>query len=137
LQVTLAALTAIPFGYGLAGMLVGPRALPGNRIHVDASFDSEYRFVHAFWFSVAPVIWSGLPRIEEQPVALRAAMGAVVVGGFARLRSWRQTGRPRTIFIAGIVLELVVVPGLWVWLQRVGRAATAGERGSRAEGVPA
>jgi hypothetical protein len=71
------------------------------------------------------VIWSGLPRIEEQPVALRAAMGTVVVGGFARLRSWRQTGRPRPIFIAGIVLELIIVPGLWVWLQRVARAAGA------------
>jgi hypothetical protein len=124
---TLAALSAIPFGYGLAGMLLGPRALPGNEVQVDASFDSEYRFVHAFWFAVAPVIWSGLPRIEEQPVALRAAMGTVVVGGFARLRSWRKTGRPRPIFIAGIVLELIIVPGLWVWVQRVARAAAAGK----------
>jgi hypothetical protein len=104
-------------------MLMGPRNLPGNQLEVDASFDSEYRFVHAFWFAAAPAMWSSLPRIEGDPPALRAVMGTVVVGGFARLLSWRQTGRPRPIFVAGIALELVVVPGLWMWKRRVVAAA--------------
>jgi hypothetical protein len=123
LQASLATLALIPFGYGSAGMLIGPRNIPGNHIQVDASFESEYRFVHAFWFAAAPVIWSALPRIEEDPLALQAVMGAVVLGGFARLLSWRQNGRPRPVFVAGVVLELVVIPGLWVWKGRVVRAA--------------
>jgi hypothetical protein len=125
LQRTLATLAVIPFGFGSAGMLIGPRNIPGNHIQVDASFESEYRFVHAFWFAAGPVIWSTLPRIEEDPVALQAVMGTVVLGGLARLLSWRQNGRPRPVFVAGVVLELVVIPGLWVWKSRVVRAARA------------
>jgi hypothetical protein len=125
LQATLATLALIPFGYGLAGMLVGPRNLPGNHIEVDASFDSEYRFVHAFWFATAPVIWSNLPRVEEDPVGLSAALGTVMLGGLARLMSWHQSGRPRPIFVGGIGLELLVVPGLWIWKGRVVRATAA------------
>lgn len=123
LQATLGVLALIPFRYGLAGMLEGPRNIPGNHISVDASFDSEYRFVHAFWFAAAPVIWSTIPSVEQDPAALQAVMGTVVVGGLARLLSWRQSGRPRPVFICGIVLELVVVPGLWVWKSCVVRAA--------------
>ncbi len=125
LQVTLATLALIPFGYGLAGMLVGPRSVPGNRIEVDASFDSEYRFVHAFWFATAPVIWSTLPRIEQDPAALNAALATVVLGGLARVLSWREVGRPRPVFVGGIGLELVIIPGLWAWKRRVVRAADA------------
>ena len=123
LQATLGTLGLIPFSYGLRGMLVGPRSIPGNRIAVDASFDSEWRFVHAFWFAVAPVIWSTVPRVEEDPVAFRAVMATVMFGGLARLRSWRQAGRPRPVFIGGIVLELVVIPGIWLWQRRVVAAA--------------
>jgi hypothetical protein len=123
LQALLAVLGLIPFRYGLAGMLEGPGSIPGNHIEVDASFDSEYRFVHAFWFAAAPAIWSSLPRIEQDPPALNAVMGTVVLGGFARLLSWRRRGRPRPIFIAGIALELVVIPVLWVWKARVVRTA--------------
>jgi uncharacterized protein DUF4345 len=123
LQATLGVLALIPFRYGLAGMLEGPRSIPGNRISVDASFDSEYRFVHAFWFAAAPVIWSTLSTVETDPPALEAAMATVVVGGIARLISWRQSGRPRPIFVGGIVLELAVVPALWRWKSRVVRAA--------------
>jgi hypothetical protein len=125
LQATLATLALIPFSYGLAGMLEGPRNIPGNQIEVDASFESEYRFVHAFWFAAAPVIWSSLPRIEEDPAALSAVMGTVVLGGLARILAWREDGRPRPIFVAGIGLELIGIPGLWAWKRRVVRAARA------------
>ncbi len=123
LQATLGVLGFIPFAYGLAGMLVGPRSIPGNDIAVDASFDSEWRFVHAFWFAAAPAIWSSVPRVEQDPPALRAVMATVVLGGVARVRSWRAAGRPRPVFVGGIVLELVVVPGLRLWQQRVIAAA--------------
>jgi hypothetical protein len=130
LQATLAVLALIPFRFGLAGMLEGPRNIPGNQISVDASFDSEYRFVHAFWFAAAPVIWSTLASVETDPPALQAAMGTVVAGGFARLLSWHQSGRPRPIFVAGIALELAVVPALWLWKSRVVRAARLSRPGS-------
>ena len=65
LQITLGVLSAIPFASGLAGMLGGPAALPGERSTVGPTVDNEYRFAHAFWFAAAPAIWSVLPRVER------------------------------------------------------------------------
>ena len=79
LQITLGILTGIPFVSGLVGMITGPATLPGGQSDVTPTLDSEYRFVMASWFAVAPVIWSTLPRIEEKTSTLRMAMGVVFI----------------------------------------------------------
>ncbi len=119
LQVTLGTLAAIPFASGLAGMVLGPAALPADRSRVQASLDSEYRFTNAFWFATAPLIWAQLPRIEQKSPVLQAALGTVFLGGLARAMAWRRTGRPHPVFLAALGLELVVVPALAAWQHRV------------------
>lgn len=121
LQVTLAVLSAIPFLSGLVGMLAGPRVLPGVTGPMDATADSEYRFLSAFWFTTAPVIWSAIPRIEERTSLVRRLTAVVFAGGLARLVSWRVTGRPSPVFIAAIVLELVGIPAVMAWQSRIAR----------------
>jgi hypothetical protein len=119
LQIVAATLAAIPFLSGLAGMIAGPSTLPGDNSRLEASADSEYRFASAFWFAVAPVIWSTVPNIESQGPRLRAVCSVVFLGGLARLSSWRHTGRPHPLFVGAIALELIGMPLLVAWQAKV------------------
>jgi Domain of unknown function (DUF4345) len=126
LQVTFGLLAAIPFASGLAAMLAGPTALPGDASTVTATADSEFRFTAAFWFVAAPLIWASLPRVEERTLTLRLVMATVFLGGLARVVSWRKTGRPHPLFVGALALELAGMPAMAVWQGRV--AALAGAR---------
>jgi uncharacterized protein DUF4345 len=122
LQITLGTLACIPFASGLAGMLVGPRSLPGDRSRVEPSLDNEYRYAHAIWFAAAPVIWSALPQVERQAPVLRAVCSAVTLGGLARVLSWRTSGRPHPVLVGATALELGI-PALLLWQRRVAERA--------------
>ena len=113
------ALAGIPFASGLIGMVVGPKTLPGDSSEVMATLDSEYRFINAFWFSIAPIIWSTLPRVEKETTKLRLIMGVVFAGGLARLISRRRTGRPHPVFLGAIAIELAGMPVMAVWQNRL------------------
>jgi hypothetical protein len=123
LQVTLGALSGIPLASGLAGVLAGPAPLPGPTSTVTPTLDGEYRFATAFWLATAPLIWSQLPRVEEDSPILPALMGTVFLGGVGRMLAWRASGRPHAVFLPAIALELVGMPAIALWQRRIVRAA--------------
>lgn len=121
MQTVTAALTAVPLIGGLAGMVGGPALVAGDRGRADASTDSEFRFLSAVWLSMAPLIWTALPTAQHRPVVLRIVGAGIVLGGLARVRSWRRVGRPRPMMTAAAGLELVAVPALLAWHTRIVR----------------
>jgi hypothetical protein len=123
LQIVLGTLSAIPFASGLAGVLVGPRALPGVNTPVTANVDSAYRYAHALWFTAAPIIWATLPRVEQETTRLRILSGAIILGGLGRVGAWRSTGRPAPVLVGATALELIGVPALMAWQHRVATLA--------------
>jgi hypothetical protein len=129
LQIALGTLAAVPAASGLAGVVRGADVVPGGRATMPPSVDSEYRYAHAIWFAVAPVIWSSLPRIEENGRVVRAVSVAVVLGGLARAWSWRTAGRPHPVFVGATALELVGIPALAAWQAHVARVADRSRAG--------
>ncbi|WP_137159928.1 DUF4345 domain-containing protein [Blastococcus sp. CCUG 61487] len=126
LQITLTALAAIPLASGLAGALRGPASLPGGSGVVSADVESEYRYTHAIYAAVAPLIWSAVPGIERRSTLVRAVSGALFLGGAARVLAWRSAGRPHPALVGATALELLGTPVLVAWQRRV--ATAAGER---------
>src|SRR5688500_4144118 len=84
LQIVLAVLAAVAVLSGLAGILLGPAALPSGEA-VNATVDSEYRFTNAFWLMAGVTVLWALPRVETATTVLRLVLGAVFLGGLARL----------------------------------------------------
>jgi hypothetical protein len=69
-------------------------------------------------FAVGPVTWSQLGRVEQSSSAT-FALSSIFVGGFARLWSWQQRGRPHPVTVAAVVLELTAPPLLVAWQRRI------------------
>lgn len=114
LQIVLAVLATVAVVSGLAGMVLGPAALP-SASPVDATVDSEYGFANAFWFAAGVVVWWAIPRIEQATVVLRVALGAAFLGGIARLFAAAASGWPHPVFLAALGVELFVIPIVLVW----------------------
>lgn len=122
LQVILAALSAIPVGSGLAGIIGGPSAATGNRGQsATASLDNEYRFLNVYWLAVAPMLWRMLPNIESEQRRFRLLAGTVAASGLARSLAWRRTGRPHPVFVGATALELIGMPVVIAWQARIAR----------------
>lgn len=89
--------------------------------------DSALRYANVFKFAVGPVIWSQLGRVERSP-SVTYALSSIFVGGFARLRSWQQRGRPHPVIVGAVVLELAAPPLLIAWQRRIRSRSTPPER---------
>jgi hypothetical protein len=116
-------LQALVTALGVTAMVTGVFAvLTGPGAQVDGSeaapsVESEYRFYAAFWIGYgAAALWVA-PRVDREPVAVRALAVVLFAGGVARAIAWIASGRPHALFIVLLGLEFVI-PVLVLVLQR-------------------
>ena len=115
---TIGVLAAVPVVTGALGMIGGPERAPGGS-RVNASIDSEYRFVNVFWTAAGILLYWTLQRPAERATATRWILGLATFGGLPRLLSVARVGLPHPVFRATMVLELVIVPLVMFWHSRV------------------
>lgn len=105
LQIILIVLSLIPLYFGVTGIIFGAAQwlAAGD---VTAAIDNQYRYLSAFYLSLAFLIWWMIPNIERHATPLRLLIAAIFIGGLARAYSHYTVGTPPMSNIAGMVLEL-------------------------------
>ena len=104
---------AIAIGPGPAFFVEDPAAIP-------VDLDNQWRYLSGVYLAVTLAIWWTLPRVETRIAPLRIAAAGVMLGGVGRLISIFHRGPPDDpSMLAGLFLELGVVPLLLVWQGRM------------------
>jgi hypothetical protein len=94
---------------GSSGQVGGTQAAP--------SVESELRFFAAFWIAYGAAALYVAPRAVREIHAVRALALFLFLGGIARAIAWIADGRPNTLFIVLLALELLLPPSMLL-LQR-------------------
>jgi len=124
--VTLAAF--IPILAGLAGVNGGLSAFDASA-RWSLNGDSHVRYLSGLIFAIGVGFLTTVPAIEACGSRFRLLTVLVLVGGLARLYAVALWGLPGPAMRAGLVMELLVAPGLALWRERVERRL-AGEHPS-------
>jgi hypothetical protein len=110
----------VPVAAGGAGVLLGPVAFaPDADLTVD--LDSHVRYLSGIFLALGIAFWTTVPGIARKTGRFRLLAALVVAGGLARLLSLLLAGTPSAGHLAGLGLELVVVPLLVLWQSRIAR----------------
>jgi Domain of unknown function (DUF4345) len=115
---TLVVLGIVPIATGLYGVLTGSGGIPGGDA-ASANVESELRFLYALWIAYgAAAIYVGL-RAPQIRAAVGALAAVLFAAGVARAIAWIAEGRPDTLFVVLMVLELAIPPLLVAWQGRL------------------
>ena len=87
-----------------------------------ASVDSEVRFFAAWYAAAGVVLLSTLPRVESAGRVIRTVGAVFFVAGCARLLSLIVVGRPHTLFLVLMVVEMVLPVIIVPWQTSVARS---------------
>ncbi len=116
LQGVVALACIVPLTTGTLGIVRGAawlQPLPTT------DMDSHFRYLSGIFVVMGLGFVSCIPRIDRKGARLRMLGAMVVAGGFARLVSLAEAGMPSTGHLAGLCIELIVVPLLLGWQTRV------------------
>lgn len=83
--------------------------------------DSHFRYLSGIFLALGLGFASCIPGIEAKGDRFRLLGAMVVAGGLARLVALSANGVPSGGHVAGLGIELVVVPLLLAWQTRIAR----------------
>ena len=123
LRLVLTVLGAVAATVGTLTLLFGAGMVQGAG-GVSPSVDSELRFFGA-WYAVAGVLLiRAASRLEADRFVIRALSLALFAAGCGRVLGLLTVGRPHTIFLVLMVLELVIPVVVLPWHAAVIRSGT-------------
>ena len=115
-------LAIVPILAGAAGILRGPAMIAG--VHSSAAdLDSHFRYLSGLLFAIGLGFVFSVFDIDGRAALFRALGLIVIAGGVSRLLGALSSGLPGTPHRFALVMELIVVPGLMLWLARIRRRA--------------
>ena len=117
LQAAVALVVLVPLATAAISIARGPAWLHAPAGLAD--LDSHFRYLSGIFLAMALGFVSCLPRIEAKGARLRLLGALVVAGGLARLWSLAAVGAPSAGHLAGLAIELGVVPLILWWQARV------------------
>jgi hypothetical protein len=120
LQIAVAIAGLVPVGAGLSGALRGATFLD---VSATVSTDSHIRYLSGLLLGIGLAFWISIPNIERHAARFRLLAAIVVLGGCARLLALSDGGKPGPSMYFALAMELAVTPALFLWQQRVARAA--------------
>jgi hypothetical protein len=124
LQLTVTLLALVPILAGLMGVLCGLDLVDAHA-GLSRAGDSHVRYLSGVMLAIGLGFWSTVPRIEVQGARFRVLTALVLTGGLARLYALVLFGLPAVGMVAGLVMELLVTPGLACWRESLERRTRA------------
>jgi hypothetical protein len=119
LQAATALACMVPLSMGLVSVARSAAVLRGTEPPFPIDLDSHYRYLSGLLLGIGLVFLASIPRIEAKGAIFRTLGFVILVGGLARLVSLVENGPPGFGHQFGLVMELVVVPGIVLWQARV------------------
>ncbi|MGH2756743.1 MAG: DUF4345 domain-containing protein [Actinomycetota bacterium] len=120
LKVFLTILGSIALVAGLGTVLFGVDSIVGAE-PVSGTVDSEMRFYAVWYAGAGVVILRAAARVESAGTTIRAVVVLFFVAGCSRALSWLVVGRPHTVAVALMVIELALPLVILPWQAAVAR----------------
>lgn len=124
LQVFLGFLGSVALVSGLGTVLFGVESIVGAE-SVSATVDSEMRFFAVWYAGAGAFLLRAVPRVESERMLVRAIAGLFFVAGCSRGLSWLMVGKPHTLAVALMVVELALPFVILPWQAAVARGNAA------------
>lgn len=122
-------LAIVPIATGLLDRLLGAKAinLLGPALSVDSlsnpTLNSQIRFFGVIWFGFGAALLLVASNVVQHITLFRLVAVFIFLSGFGRLASLIQFGMPAPPLLGATIVELVLVPMLYLWHVRLVRNA--------------